>query len=150
MLEIQVKCFFFISLSTLMIRWKPSECFTKFLWVIWQKTDLIHKELSYETTELVNDDQVSKDVYEGLDKAVKPCRSGEKEFYHDRCTGTVPIHLKETMTSVELKHHCIIEMHEAPEYFFRPITRLEICDLLTTNSRPSSINVSNIASCWRY
>ena len=41
------------------------------------QTDLIHKELSYETTKLVNDNLVSKYLKEGLDKDVKPCKSGE-------------------------------------------------------------------------
>ena len=58
------------------------------------QTDLIHKELSYKTTELVNDNLVSKNLKEGLDKDVKPRKSGEKEFNHGRCIGTALINIK--------------------------------------------------------
>ena len=102
--------------------------------------------MSYESTKLIKDILVSKNLKEGLDKDVKARKSGEKEYSHGRCTGTTLISIKETMTSAEMEHDCINEIHETSESFITPVTLLEICDPLTTNTRPSGFNVSNIAS----
>ena len=66
------------------------------------QTDLIHKELSYETTKLANDILVSKNLKEGLDKNHVNL---EKEFNYGRGTETAPINIKNDVSGNGTRLH---------------------------------------------